>query len=96
MVDTNCENRDSITRVNMSALWKMDPTSPCGLRFEPDILVSIHGSAPGFSPHFRNPEKLLDGVYKRVLGKCGSATASCTFDFNATGYWPISHASPLR
>ena len=33
-------------------------------RVEPDILISIHGLAPGTFPHFQNTDNLLDGVDK--------------------------------
>ena len=41
---------------------------PRVLRVKPDAPVSIHGLAPGYFPHFQNPENISDGVYKRVLG----------------------------
>ena len=69
--------------------------SPRGLRVKTDILVSINGSAPGSSLHFKNLENILEGVYKRVLGTRGSTTTSLTLYLHATGYWPISHAAPL-
>ena len=53
--------------------------SPSGLRFEPDILVSIHDSAPGSSQHFRKPENISDGVHKHVVITCGNATTSRIF-----------------
>ena len=69
--------------------------SPCGLRFKPDVLLSIHVSVPGSSPHFKNNEYISDGVYKRVIGTHSSAMMSRTLYFHTTGYWTISHAAPL-
>ena len=70
--------------------------SPRGVRVEPGILVSIHGSAPVYSLHFQKPDNISDGVYKRVLGKGGKDTNSHKLDLHATGYWSIFHAAPLR
>ena len=36
-------------------LGMYDAMSPRGQRVEPDISISIHGSAPGYFPHFQNP-----------------------------------------
>ena len=41
---------------------------PRARRVEPDISISIHGSAPGSFPKFLKPENILDGVDKRVHG----------------------------
>ena len=52
---------------------------------EPDIFISINGSAPGSFLHFRNPDNLSDGVDKRVHGLRGIATTSCNLYFHAAG-----------
>ena len=69
--------------------------SPNGIRVEPDILVSVHGLAPGSNQQFQKPENILDGVNYCVLGTHSSAMTSPTLYFHATGYWPIYHAYPL-
>ena len=58
--------------------WKYNyipvSTSPHGLRFKPDILVSIHGSDLDSCPHIRKSDNILDSVYNCVLGTQVSAT----------------------
>ena len=46
--------------------------------------------APGYCPHFRKPETLLDGEDDREHGSHGSATVSRTLYSHATGLWSIS------
>ena len=57
---------------------------PRGLRAEPDILVSIHGSFPGSIPHFQNPENILDELYERLHCSCGSDIITCKLYSHAT------------
>ena len=64
--------------------------SPWGQRIKSYISMSIHGSAPGYCPHFRKPETLLDGEDDREHGSHGSATVSRTLYSHATGLWSIS------
>ena len=64
--------------------------SSWGQRIKSYISISIHGSAPGYCPHFRKPETLLDGEDDREHGSHGSATVSRTLYSHATGLWSIS------
>ena len=59
--------------------------SPCGLRVEPDILVSNHVSDPGSCPHFQKPENILVGLHKCVIDTRLSATTFRTLYFHASG-----------
>ena len=57
--------------------------SLCGLNVEPDISVSIQGSALGSYPNFWNPDNISDGVHKHVIVTRGSATTSRALCFQA-------------
>ena len=59
--------------------------SLCGLRVEPDFLVSNHGSALGYCPHFQNPGNTSDEKYYRVDDSRGTAMMYCTVYYYATG-----------
>ena len=56
-----------------------------GGRAEPDILVSIHGSAPGSFMHFQNPQFVLNVAYHRVQGSNDSTTPPGMLYSHATG-----------
>ena len=51
---------------------------------KPDVLISIHGLAPSFSPQFLNPEKRLYGEDNHVHSSRGSATKYRTLFYHAT------------
>ena len=57
---------------------------PWGLRVKPDMLVSIHGLAPGSCLNFRKTNNILDGLHKRVIVTHGSVKMSCLLYFHAT------------
>ena len=57
-----------------------------GQKLDPDISISIHGSAPGTFPHFRKNEDILDGEYYHIYGSRGSITMSCLVYYHDTGY----------
>ena len=56
-----------------------------GRRVKPDILISIHGLAPGSFLRFQNHENILDGVDKSVHGSQGRSITSRKLYFHATG-----------
>ena len=56
-----------------------------GRKVKPDILISIHGLAPGSFMRFQNHENISDGVDKFVHGSHGRSITSSKWYFHATG-----------